>query len=413
VGLWELLRKDRRAGLAAAAMLGTLTVALIYYLNFKYGFSMHPERDLPREVRERDYFFIASFAYFGVLVSVGLGATMRGLANLLAARLDEPLRWRAAAPVLLIAAIPLLANRTTASRADEYLARDVAIDMLESVEPYGILITAGDNDTFPLWYAQEVLGVRRDVTLANLSLMNTRWHLRQLRRRETPEFEPKKAAKLWQPGPAEPQLHLGDTARADAGTTASPRRPEGSVFGLTEGQLDSLPEAIGVRQNSGVQLDSLIIAFGNDYLTLQDIASIGLIRDNLGKRPIYFSWSDGNYPDQTLGLSAYLLTTGLVRKLMPAPIKEGSGIVFSNSLGFVDVPTTRKLLWETYRWQTAARARPRGWVDVPSASILQLYLIVYREAGQILGSQGLPEEGARADSVAAAVMDNIARGERN
>jgi hypothetical protein len=314
--------------------------------------------------------------------------------------------------VLLIAAIPLLANRMTASRADEYLARDVAIDMLESVEPYGILITAGDNDTFPLWYAQEVLGVRRDVTLANLSLMNTRWHLRQLRRRETPEFEPARAAKIWQPGTAEPELHLGDSGRA--GSVAAPvRRPEGSVFGLTEGQLDSLPEAIGVKRNSGVQLDSLIIAFGNDYLELKDIASIGLIRDNLGKRPIYFSWSDGNYPDQTLGLSAYLLTTGLVRKLMPAPIKEGRGIVFSNSLGFVDVPTTRKLLWETYRWPTAARARPRGWVDAPSASILQVYLIIYREAGQIFAAQGLPDEGARADSVAAAVMDNIQRGERN
>ncbi|HET9294356.1 MAG TPA: DUF2723 domain-containing protein [Gemmatimonadales bacterium] len=412
-GLWELLRKDRRAGIAAAAMLGTLTFALIFYLNFKYGYSMHPERDLPREVRERDYFFIASFAYFGVLVAVGLGATMRGLADLLATRLETPLRWRAAAPVLLLAAIPLLANRTTASRAHEYLARDVAIDMLESVEPYGILITAGDNDTFPLWYAQEVLGVRRDVTLANLSLMNTRWHLRQLRRRETPEFEPAKAAKIWQPGTAEPQLHLGDSGRAGSGATAASRRPEGPVLSLTEGQLDSLPEAIGVKKNSGVQLDSLIIAFGNDYLTLQDIASIGLIRDNLGKRPIYFSWSDGNYPDQTLGLSAFLLTTGLVRKLMPAPIKEGAGIVFSNSLGFVDVPTTRKLLWETYRWPTATRARPRGWVDVPSASILQVYLIIYREAGQIFAAQGLPDEGARADSVAAAVMDNIARGERN
>jgi hypothetical protein len=315
--------------------------------------------------------------------------------------------------VLLLAAIPLLANRTTASRADEFLARDVAIDMLESIEPYGILITAGDNDTFPLWYAQEVLGIRRDVTLANLSLMNTRWHLRQLRRRETPEFEPKRAAKIWQPGPAEPTLQLGDTGRGADGPAAAWRRPEGPVLGLTEGQLDSLPEAIGVRQHSGVQLDSLIIAFGNDYLELKDIASIGLIRDNLGKRPIYFSWSDGNYPDQTLGLSAYLLTTGLVRKLMPTPIKEGRGIVFSNSLGFVDIPTTRKLLWETYRWRTAARARPRGWVDVPSASILQVYLIIYREAGQLLSSQGLPEEGARADSVAAAVLDNIERGERN
>ena len=60
------------------------------------------------------------------------------------------------------------------------MARDFAHDILQSVEPYGILITAGDNDTFPLWYAQEVEGIRPDVTLANLSLMNTEWHLRQL-----------------------------------------------------------------------------------------------------------------------------------------------------------------------------------------------------------------------------------------
>ena len=59
-----------------------------------------------------------------------------------------------------------------------------------------------------------------------------------------------------------------------------------------------------------------------------------MIRDNLGKRPIYFSWSDGNYPDGTLGLTEYLLTTGLVRKLMPKPIQEGNGIVLSKTLGF-------------------------------------------------------------------------------
>ena len=70
------------------------------------------------------------------------------------------------------------------------MARDFAYDMLNSVEPYGILITAGDNDTFPLWYAQEVEGIRPDVTLANLSLMNTEWHLRQLARRKTPAFDP-------------------------------------------------------------------------------------------------------------------------------------------------------------------------------------------------------------------------------
>ena len=96
--------------------------------------------------------------------------------------------------MLLLALIPLLGNRGTASRAHETMARDFAYDILQSVEPYGILITAGDNDTFPLWYAQEVEGIRPDVTLANLSLMNTEWHLRQLRRRETPPFDPAEAA---------------------------------------------------------------------------------------------------------------------------------------------------------------------------------------------------------------------------
>jgi hypothetical protein len=155
------------------------------------------------------------------------------------------------------------------------------------------------------------------------------------------------------------------------------------------------------------------VAFGQDYLTLQDIATVALIRDNLGKRPIYFSWSDGNYPDGTLGLTEYLLTTGLVRKLMPKPIQEGNGIVLSKTLGFVDVGVTRQLLWDTYHWQSATRDRPRGWVDVPSSSILQLYGIIYRETGVILRSEGLVDEAARADSIAIAVQQTIMRGERH
>lgn len=411
-GLAELIRRDRRAGLAALAMFGTLTVALIFYLNFKYGFSMHLERDLSREVRERDYFFMGSFAYFGVLVALGLGAIYRAVADGLANRLPEARRWVAAAPVFLVALIPLAGNHASASRADEYLARDLAIDMLESVEPYGILITAGDNDTFPLWFAQEVLGVRPDVTLANLSLMNTRWHLRQLERRETPEFDAAKAAAVWRPGPAETGLALVDTTTA--GPSAAWPKPEGSVFTSFSGpQLDSLPEVISVKQGSGLRVDSLVIAFGQEYLTLQDIATVALIRDNLGKRPIYFSWSDGNYPDGTLSLTPYLLTTGLVRKLMPEPVREGNGIVLSRSLGYVDLPLTRKLLWETYHWPSATQDRPRGWVDVPSASILQLYGIIYRETGVLLREQGLTEEAVRADSVAAAVQQTIMRGQLN
>jgi hypothetical protein len=391
VGLWSLWRKDRRAGLAAASLLGVLSIALVFYMNFKYGYSQYPEQpDLPREVRERDYFFMGSFSAYGVFVALGLGALMQSAAEIFRGRLGER-SWVAATPLLLLAFIPLFGNRVTASRADERLARDFAVDMLQSIEPYGILITAGDNDTFPLWYAQEVERVRQDVTLANLSLMNTRWHLRQLRRRETPVFEPARAIELWRMTPSD---HW--------------QRPTEPVFSLGLPELDSLPEVMQVpEKGGGIQVDSIAIVFGQEYLLLQDLATIFLIRDNAGKRPVFFSWSDGGYPDQTLGLSAYLVSQGLVRKLMPRPVEPSDSIVLSSGLGYVDLPRTRSLLWDAYHWESAARHRPRGWVDPPSSSILQLYSIVYGGAADVLRKAGDSVEAARADSIARAVSDNI------
>jgi hypothetical protein len=393
-GLWSLWKHDRRAGIAGVALLGTLSVGLVYYMNFKYGYSQYPgEPSLPREVRERDYFFLGSFAVFGAFVALGLGALMQQIVDFLKDRGTQTSRWAAASLVLALAFIPLFGNRITASRAHETTPRDFAHDILQSVEPYGILITAGDNDTFPLWYAQEVEGIRRDVTLANLSLMNTRWHLRQLRRRQTPAFDPAEAASLWRPKRSEAPI-------------AWPR-PKEPVFSLTEAQLDSLPEAMRVPEQGGVTFDSLKIAFGQDVLLLQDLATIFLIRDNMGKRPIYFSWSDGGYPDQTLGLSEYLVSQGFVRKLMPKPVVPNDSIVLSSSLGYLDLPLTEKLLWDVYHWRSAARNRPRGWVDPPSGSILQLYAVVYGGASKAFASAGQAKEAARADSVAKQVTRNL------
>ncbi len=387
VGLYTLWKNDRRAGWAAILLLGTLTVALVFYMNFKYGFSQYPDKpELPREVRERDYFFLGSFSAYGVFVALGLGAAMQALADL-AGRAGGHPRWALASPVLALAIIPTFGNRLTASRANETVARDFAVDLLESVEPYGILITAGDNDTFPLWYAQEVEGVRRDVTLANLSLMNTRWHLKQLHRRRTPDFDPARAAALWR-----------------TGTWPKPPDP---VLSLSEHEVDSLPEAMRVPEKGGLQIDSVTIAFGQDYLLLQDLATIFLIKENLGKRAIYFSLSDGGYPDQTLGLSAYLVGQGMVRKLMPKPVVPNDSIVLSAGLGYVDLPRTEQLLWSVYHWQAAARDRPRGWVDLPSSSILSLYAIVYAGTADALRRKGDSVTAARADSVARAVQREI------
>ena len=155
-------------------------------------------------------------------------------------------------------------------------------------------------------------------------------------------------------------------------------------------------------------IDSLVIQFGEEYLTKSDIATFLLIRDNLGRRPIYFSWSDGGYPDTMLGLTPYLLSQGMVRKLSPTLIApDGDRIVFDQGMGFVDVPRTRTLLENLYRKDAATWQRPRGWVDEPSMSILQLYYLVYGGYADMLKSQGDTAAAVAPDSIAELVRRNF------
>ncbi|MES2303891.1 MAG: DUF2723 domain-containing protein [Gemmatimonadota bacterium] len=402
-GLIALFRRNLRAGLSAAALLGTLTLMLIYYLNFKYSPSYHTSdvsiiQDA-REVRERDYFFIASFAFVGVLFAAGFAAAIKAVHDWLGEKGTNTTRWLASSPILALGLIPLLGNHTSASRAHETLARDFAIDILESVEPYGILITAGDNDTFPLWFAQEVLGVRRDVTLANLSLMNTDWHLRQIKRREIPAFDPATAAKIWRPNTDRDSLNLGGVPK---GGWVQPKAP---VFTMSLDSLSTLPEVSAAPKGS-IAFDSVIVTFSQQYITRSDLAALFLIRDNIGKRPIYFSWSDGNYPS-TLGLDPYLVSHGMVRKLMPNVVKEGGAIHSGEYLGMVDVERTRALLFGTYHPDAAARSRPFGWVDPPSASILQLYGIAYGGFAPVLRAMGDSASALKAELITRGVVNAI------
>jgi hypothetical protein len=99
-----------------------------------------------------------------------------------------------------------------------------------------------------------------------------------------------------------------------------------------------------------------------------------------------------------------------VRKLMPTRVAASDSVVLSSGLGYLNLPRTKALLWDVYHWQTATRNRPRGWVDQPSGSILQLYSVVYSGAARAFEAAGDTALAVRADSVARRVSAELNRG---
>lgn len=389
LGVARLFRVKRSAAIAQISLMATVSIVLVFYLNFKYGYSIRPEESLIREVRERDYFFLASFQLWGLWVALGLGAVVSWLTPLLEKRLSGTVASNAALAVLVVCLIPMTGNRRSASRSHETLARDFAVDLLHSLEPYAILITAGDNDQFPLWYAQEVEGIRRDVVTANLSLMNTTWHLKQIQRRPIYPFDRESALPIYQsqhwPTPSETVLHFA---------------------GL---DLDSLPGGYRVEALSRVDIGEVRVMVRPGLMTRADIATLQLISENLGRRPIYFSRSTGQYADDR-GLERYLSGQGLARKLEPRAIEASDSMVYSPALGWVNFPRTRELLFSAYHAESAARIRPRGWVDRPSNSILAGYAFLYAGfADMLMSDAGGESPDSTAMRLAALAQDYAQR----
>ncbi|WP_234573021.1 protein O-mannosyl-transferase family [Rhodohalobacter sp. 614A] len=181
IGLFGFLyhfRNDWKRALSILALFLLTGLAIIFYLN-----------QTPYEPRERDYAYVGSF--FAFTIWVGLGAA--GIIEMIkdAVGNSKPVVFLSIGVMFL--AVPgwmLVENWPSHDRSELYVARDYAYNLLQSLEENAIVFTNGDNDTFPLWYLQEVEGVRTDVRVVNLSLLNTDWYIKQLRDRQTHESLP-------------------------------------------------------------------------------------------------------------------------------------------------------------------------------------------------------------------------------
>jgi hypothetical protein len=384
-------RHDRRSFWYFGTLMLLTTVVLIYYLNFRYGASQSPGLDVPREVRDRDYFFLWGFSAWGIWAALGLVWVWRSLAAAVSRASSlaaGPSRraLAATAPLLLLAAVPLVGNWSAASRRGDFITASFARDLLNSVEPYGVLVTAGDNDTFPLWYAQEVEGVRRDVTVAVTSLMNTDWFARGMIRRPIHEYDAER-------GPA-------------AYRDRTWPRPTGPPLRLTLEAADALPPYLVVSQplrfaahGIDVTIDprALPQVQGGGLLERADLLVLRIIADSSPERPLYISRTAGDYAWR-LGLGNNALSQGLARKIVPTPVASRDTVLVAGS-GWLDVRRSRAL-WREFEGPSAI-VRRNDWIDQPSLNTAFAYLLAGEELAGALDSRG---EREVADSVSGTVL---------
>ncbi len=345
--------RDRRTFWYVGGLMFTLTIALVVYLNFKYGHSQAPELggSVDREVRDRDYFYLWTFSLWGVWAGLGLTTLWTWLSSKLGGTgtiSDRGLRL--AAPILAIALIPLVTNAIDAPRSKHTFTREWARDLLNSVEPYGILITNGDNDSFPLWYAQAVEGIRLDVTVAVVPYLGTEWYAHQLQNRKLEPYD--KAA-----GPA---------LYRDREWTM-PSKP---LFPLTRAEIDAIPPIVGLSQPQRFVHDGMDVTISTDMLLRDQQFVLYMIKHAYPERGLFFSY--GGYA-AALGFGSNLLNHGLAQKLVSSRPEPSMQFIPLRGNEQLDVASTRSL-WNEYGGINAL-IKENGWVDDASAGIPVLYLI--------------------------------------
>ena len=421
-GAYEHARRDRASFYYVATLFATLSFGLVYYLNFKYGYSLEaprPERSL-HEVRERDYFFIASFSLWGLWAGMGIVSLWRESVS------EFKTTMLKASPVLGLAFIPLVLNWGWADRSYDYSARDWAYNLLMSVEPYGVLFTNGDNDTFPLWYLQETEGIRRDVTVIVTSYLNTVWYTQQLQQLTAPCDGDVDPSSDWSVITCQRPYTFENTGAAYVTDSTvvdervplivdGPiRPPTRSIIALTDEQIQQVASTyLTIDQTRAVPLGPVTATLqGGQFLEPWQQFALNLINEAISERPIYFA-SSGNAA-QSLGLSDYLVRQGLAFKLYPGSLPEEApeGVVrmlpspYTSVTGdWVDVPRTQKLLTEVFIQRSGIPDDWSHWPDVATIGIPHYYSWGYLALTQAAMQAEQPELAERYQARAQAWSD--------
>lgn len=352
LGLVFMVIKDKPTAFVVTALFLLTGLAIVIYLN-----------QYPYQPRERDYAYAASFYAFSIWIGFGVLAIYNALSK------KTNVKVAAMAAVLASVAIPSVMAKEgwdDHNRSKRTMARDFAVNYLNSCAKNAILFTNGDNDTFPLWYAQEVEGVRTDVRVVNLSLLQTDWYINQMRRaaydsKPVPfTLSPEKYVQGTRDVVYFNDQNLGyvdirelmkyvESDNIENKWQASGREKPIDIF--PSNKIKIAVDSAKVVNNGTVPknmagriVKSLNWEIKRNYVLKNDLMIMDLLAANNWERPVYFAVTTGS--EAYLNLDKFLQLEGLAYRLVPiesTPQEMASGgpriaedIMYENVMKFAD-----------------------------------------------------------------------------
>jgi len=335
-GLYCHYKKHKKDFLTVMVLFIMTGIAIVVYLNQN-----------PIQPRERDYAFAGSFYAFTIWIGLGVLAIYEFFKKYL----PEVSAGGMATLVSLMAAPVLMGSQNwdDHDRSDRYVARDMAYNYLNSCDTNAVIFTNGDNDTFPLWYAQEVEGIRTDIRVVNLSYLGADWYIEQMQRKayESDPLPFSLTIDHYRTGNRD-VVYLVDRLEnpqnlADLIDFVASDEPATKQLPNLSSQVDYFPvrrfivpvDTALVRSNgmvSPTHFDKVVqemrweLPAGQQYILKNHLMVLDLLAHNNWERPIYYAItvSDDNY----LNLDKYFLMEGLAYKIVPVESEPG---VFGSS----------------------------------------------------------------------------------